>query len=59
MQSFLDHFGGGWAPWIDIAAIYAGLDESSNAVEWLERGYENRRFDALVIRDDPRFERLH
>ena len=59
LQSFLDRFTGDWAPWIDIAAIYAGLGDTAKAVEWLERGYENRCFDALFIRDDPRFAGLH
>jgi serine/threonine-protein kinase len=59
LKSLLGHFTDEWAPWIDIAAIYAGLGQASRAVEWLERGYEHRCFDALFIRDDPRFERLY
>ena len=49
MQSFLDRFGGDWAPWIDIAATYAGLGDLANAIDRLERGYEHRCFDALFI----------
>jgi tetratricopeptide (TPR) repeat protein len=58
LHILLDRFTGDWAPWIDIAAIYAGLGESTRALEWLERGYQHRCFDALFLRHDPRFDVL-
>ena len=58
LQALLDHFQGAWAPWIDIAAIHNGLGHTTQALDWLERGYRNRCFDALFIRDDPRFANL-
>jgi TolB-like protein/Tfp pilus assembly protein PilF len=58
LQLLLDLYPGDWAPWIDIAAIYAGLGDSARALEWLERGYQHRCFDALFLREDPRFDIL-
>ena len=58
LQLLLDHATNEWAPWIDIAAIYAGLGEAAPALDWLERGYRHRCFDVLFLRDDPRFDIL-
>jgi tetratricopeptide (TPR) repeat protein len=58
LQALLDHFQGAWAPWIDIAAIHNGLGHTTQSLDWLELGYRNRCFDALFIRDDPRFVNL-
>ncbi len=58
LDLLLERFQGAWAPWIDIAAIYNGLGETTQAIEWLERGYQQRCFDSLFIRDDPRFVNL-
>ena len=58
LQALLDHFQGAWAPWIDIAAIHNGLGRTTQSLDWLELGYQNRCFDALFIRDDPRFVNL-
>jgi hypothetical protein len=58
LQLLLDHSQGAWAPWIDIAAIHSGLGNTTEAMDWLERGYQNRCFDVLFIRDDPRFVNL-
>ncbi|MEO6488183.1 MAG: protein kinase [Thermoanaerobaculia bacterium] len=53
--------------WWEIAAVYAELDERDNAIQWLEKGFEEYQglafyhlrtpmFDRL--RDDPRFQQL-
>ncbi len=50
---------------LDVVGIYAGLGEKLNALQWLNRGYEERApmvwlgdptFD--VLRSDPRFQDL-
>jgi TolB-like protein/tetratricopeptide (TPR) repeat protein len=58
LQVLFDHATDEWAPWVDIAAIYAGLGDAATALTWLERGYRHRCFDALFLRDDPRFDIL-
>jgi tetratricopeptide (TPR) repeat protein len=47
-----------WAPGVDVAAIYNGLGDTTNAVTWLERARAAREFDVLFIADDPRFRDL-
>lgn len=45
-------------PSVDVAAIYNALGDTRNALAWLERARERREFDALFVRDDPRFHNL-
>jgi serine/threonine-protein kinase len=47
-----------WVPAVDVAAIYNGLGDAENAIVWLRRAREAREFDALFLRDDPRFQNL-
>jgi TolB-like protein/tetratricopeptide (TPR) repeat protein len=47
-----------WAPGVDVAAIYNGLGDTTNAATWLERARAAREFDVLFIADDPRFRDL-
>jgi tetratricopeptide (TPR) repeat protein len=52
----------------DFAILYAGLGEKGQALEWLERAYEERAFSLLMglkvepkldsLRSDPRFQEL-
>jgi TolB-like protein/Tfp pilus assembly protein PilF len=47
-----------WVPGVDVAAIYNGLGDTTNAATWLERARAAREFDVLFIADDPRFRDL-
>jgi len=44
---------------IDIAGIYHGLGETTQALEWLEKAYQDMGRGAGYIIDDPRFRNLH
>ena len=52
---------------ITLAYVYAALDEKDEAIDWLEKGYQERAFSMQYlkvdpqwdkIRDDPRFREL-
>lgn len=56
-----------YVPPTAIAMVYAGLGDKDNAFIWLERGYEGRDGDMVVLkvwrawdplRDDPRYQAL-
>jgi serine/threonine-protein kinase len=47
-----------WVPAVDVAAIYNGLGDRQMAMDWLERAHNARHFDALFVREDPRFANL-
>jgi TolB-like protein/Tfp pilus assembly protein PilF len=40
------------------AVIYASLDERDKAIEWLEKGYEDRAFQMQFLKVDPRWDKL-
>jgi hypothetical protein len=43
----------------DVATIYAGLDEKEQALDWLERAYEDRSgWLAWWLKSDPKFDIL-
>jgi Tfp pilus assembly protein PilF len=42
-----------------IAGVYATLGESDKAIDWLNRGYEQRAFSMFFLRVDPLFDSLH
>ena len=42
-----------------IALVYAGLNETDLAFEWLERAYRERSPALAFLRIDPRLESLH
>jgi hypothetical protein len=44
---------------VDIAGIYNGLEETTQALEWLENAYRDSRRSSAFIIDDPRFRNLH
>jgi serine/threonine-protein kinase len=46
-------------PAFDIAIVYAGLGENQQALEWLERAYEDRSGWIGHIKVDPRLKHLH
>lgn len=43
----------------EIAIIYAGLGEQEQALDWLEKAYEQRHFGLLFLNLDPPFRNLH
>ena len=43
---------------IDIATIYASLDDTENALRWLEKGYEDRSTNLGFLVQDPSFDSL-
>jgi hypothetical protein len=45
-------------PAIEIARIYAGLDEKDQAFEWLEKAYEEHSFVMAYLKADPKWENL-
>ena len=67
VQANLDRLQAGQLPAFVIATFYARLERADEAIEWLEKGYEERDFRMTVIgvafefdslRDDPRFKEL-
>jgi len=42
-----------------IAVVYAGLGESDNAIDWLERAYDERDGSLVFMNVDPSLESLH
>ncbi|HSE31573.1 MAG TPA: tetratricopeptide repeat protein [Pyrinomonadaceae bacterium] len=47
-----------YVPPYSIAILYAGLGEQSEAVDWLERGLQDRSLRPLWLRLDPRLDTL-
>jgi TolB-like protein/DNA-binding winged helix-turn-helix (wHTH) protein/Tfp pilus assembly protein PilF len=43
---------------VHIARVYAGLNEPQQAMQWLERGYDDRSNDLLFLKVDPQFDLL-
>ncbi len=43
----------------DLAVIYAGLGESDQALEWLNKAYAERTGGLLLLKAEPFFEKLH
>jgi len=43
-----------YVPPYSIAVLYAGLGEGSQALDWLERGLQNRSLRPLWLKLDPR-----
>jgi TolB-like protein/Flp pilus assembly protein TadD len=56
LQQLLD--GSEYVPPTDIAAIYIGLGDKENALNWLERAYEIRSDTITYIKTEPRFDSL-
>lgn len=50
--------GGQVVPPYDFALIYAGLGEHRQAIDWLERAYEERDATMVNVRHDMRFDAL-
>jgi TolB-like protein/Flp pilus assembly protein TadD len=58
----------GEVPAFRVAGIYVGLGDKNEAIEWLERSYQNKEFTLILdikvhpgldpLRGDPRFEAL-
>ena len=44
---------------LDIAFVYAGLNQRDQAIEWLEKAYEERSCNLVYVKIDPRLEPLH
>ena len=44
---------------LDIARIYAGLDEKDQAFQWLEKAYQEHVTSLLFLKVDENFSRLH
>lgn len=47
-----------YVPPFDVAVIYAGLGETTEALDWLERAYDDRSFFLVSLKVDPRFDNL-
>jgi hypothetical protein len=47
-----------YVPPYSIAVLYAGLGEQTQALEWLERGLQDRSLRPLWLRCDPRLDTL-
>jgi hypothetical protein len=43
---------------LDIATIYASLDDRDNAFEWLERAFADRSTNIAFLEYDPSFDAL-
>jgi tetratricopeptide (TPR) repeat protein len=43
----------------EIATIYAGLDDSDNAMLWLEKSYRQHESQVPFIQSDDRFNSMH
>jgi Flp pilus assembly protein TadD len=44
---------------LQIALIFAGLGDKVQALEWLERAYEDRSYRLTWVKADPPFDSLH
>jgi len=42
-----------------VAGVYATLGDKDKAIEWLNRGYDQRVFQMFFLRVDPAFDGLH
>jgi serine/threonine protein phosphatase PrpC len=42
----------------DVAALYAYLGERDQAMEWLEKGYEERSGAMILLKSDPMWDPL-
>jgi hypothetical protein len=42
-----------FVPPADVAGIYAALGERDQAIEWLEKGYEERSGAMILLKSDP------
>jgi hypothetical protein len=42
----------------DIAVIHSGLDDKDQALQWLNRAYEEHAGFLLFVKQDPRFKQL-
>lgn len=47
-----------YLPAIYLAAIFTGLDEKDQAIEWLEKAYQDRSDYLVYIQREPGFDRL-
>lgn len=45
-------------PALDIATVYASLGEKENALQWLERAFEDRSTNLGFLAQDPTFDSL-
>ena len=43
---------------VQIAIVHAGLGHAQEAIEWLEKGIDERAAGMVWIKDDPRFDPL-
>jgi tetratricopeptide (TPR) repeat protein len=43
---------------LDIATVYASLGEKENALQWLERAYQDRSTNLSFLAQDPSFDAL-
>ena len=43
----------------DSALVYIGLGDRERAFEWLEKALEDRSWDVMMLKVDPRFDGLH
>jgi TolB-like protein/Tfp pilus assembly protein PilF len=48
----------GYASPLDVAAIYAALDDKPAALEWLQRGFDGRAFGMYNLKVDPAWDNL-
>lgn len=42
-----------------FALVYAGLGDKDQAIQWLERSYQDRAYDITYLKVDPFFDNLH
>ncbi|MGA8152720.1 MAG: protein kinase [Terriglobales bacterium] len=42
-----------------VAVVYAGLDDKSRALDWINKGIEERSANMVYLKVDPFFENLH
>ena len=47
-----------YVPAIYLAAVFAGLDEKDQAIQWLEKAYQDRSDYLVYIQQEPGFDRL-
>ncbi|MBK9317026.1 MAG: protein kinase [Acidobacteria bacterium] len=43
---------------LSFAYLYAGLDDSAQAIDWLEKAFESHEEEVILINVDPKFDRL-
>ncbi len=48
-----------YVPAYGFAMVYAGLGDKDQALQWLERSLQDRAWDILFVKVDPRFDNLH